>query len=100
LPRSEVFGLANQLRRSSVSISSNIAEGHGKGRTGDYLRHLSIARGSLMELQTQLMIAGRLSFFDATEVEERLTQSDEVGRMLSSLIKALRRASQHPGPGP
>ncbi len=58
-PPSERYDLVRQIRRSAVSIPSNIAEGHGRTHLGDYLRHLSIANGSLMELETQLLISNR-----------------------------------------
>jgi len=68
-PKEEAFGLASQMRRCSVSIPSNIAEGHGRNSTGDYLRFLQIATGSLCELQTQLVIANNLSFFSEKEFD-------------------------------
>jgi four helix bundle protein len=89
-PRSEEFGLRAQLRRSSVSVPSNIAEGHGRSTTGDFVRHVSIAHGSLMELETQVLIAGRLHYLEAAEVDDLLKRADEIGRMLTSLARRLR----------
>ena len=87
LPPYEIYGLAHQLRRSAVSVVSNIAEGHGRVHRGDYLHHLSIARGSLAELQTQLELALRLH---DRRIEGAQSLADEVGRMLSTLMKRLR----------
>ncbi len=90
-PREEKYGLVQQLKRAAVSVPSNVAEGHGRDHLGDYLHHLSVANGSLMELETQLMIAGRLGYV-SREVEERIVaQGAEVGRMLSGLARALRK---------
>jgi four helix bundle protein len=65
-PRQEEYGLSAQLRRAAVSVPSNIAEGHARASTGDYLRHLSIAHGSLAELETHLEIARRLGYLEQT----------------------------------
>jgi four helix bundle protein len=65
-PRDEVYGLTNQTRRAAVSIPSNIAEGQGRRTTGDFLRYLSIAYGSLCELETQLLIGQRLGYLNST----------------------------------
>jgi len=89
-PRSEEFGLRSQVRRSAVSVPSNIAEGNGRSTTGDYLRHVSIAHGSLMELETQVLIAGRLRYVDAAVVSEVMRRTDEIGRMLTALARRLR----------
>jgi len=89
-PPSEQFGLSNQMRRASVSIASNIAEGNGKSTKGEYVVFLGHARGSNCELQTQLVIARNLRFCEkeASEPAEKL--SAEVSRMINALIKKLR----------
>ena len=88
-PREEQFGLVSQMRRAAVSVASNIAEGHGRLHKPDYLRHLAIARGSLMELRTQLQIAVNLEYlpYEATELAWSLC--DKAGRFLNNLIRAL-----------
>jgi four helix bundle protein len=89
-PSSEQFGLTNQLRRASVSIASNIAEGYGRSTKGENVQFLGHARGSNCEVQTQLVIAGGLGF--GTD-ELRCTAEglcDEIGRMLVVMMKKLR----------
>jgi len=88
-PSDERFGLSAQLRRSSVSIASNIAEGAGYGMTKRYVHHLRIARGSEQELQTQLELAWRLGFAERKLVAPLLESASEVGRMLNGLISSL-----------
>jgi four helix bundle protein len=90
-PKEERYALVDQLRRAAVSLPSNIAEGHGRSRTGDYLRHLSIAVGSLMELETQVQIASRLGYVSAEHEKGLLESSTVLARMLAGLIRALRR---------
>ncbi len=85
-PKSETFGLANQLQRAAVSVPSNIAEGNALKQTKAYLRHLAIASGSLAEVETQLEIAERLGY--ATSHELR-SQANEIGRMLTVLRQRL-----------
>lgn len=88
-PREEQFGLTSQIRRAAVSVPSNIAEGHGRKGTKEYLRHLSIARGSLMEVLTQAEIARRLQY-SPTELHQTLNaKANVVGRLLNGLIRAL-----------
>ena len=87
-PKSEVYGLASQMRRAAVSVPSNIAEGHGLKQTQAYLRHLAIANGSLAELETQLEIANRLGYI-AKGSDQIMEQAHEVGRMLTGLRKSL-----------
>ncbi len=90
LPDDEKFGLVSQIRRAAVSVPSNIAEGYGRQHRGDYLRHLSVANGSLKEMETQLLIAGRLGFINRDQARPAWELSQEVGRMLSALSASLR----------
>jgi len=100
-PREERYALVDQLRRAAISVPSNIAEGHGRSRTGDYLRYLSVAVGSLHEVETQLQIATRLGYIAGDVEKELLDACDRVGRMLGALIRALRRRlSSRPSPTP
>jgi four helix bundle protein len=85
----ERFGLTSQARRAAVSIPSNIAEGHGRKLTGAYINHLSIAYGSLMELETQTQIAVRLNFVQEDNATALLKQMDEIGKMLTGLKNSL-----------
>ncbi len=89
-PRSEEYGLRAQMRRAAVSIPSNIAEGQGRSTTGEYVHHLAIAHGSLMELETQMQIAGRLGFLADADVGGLLESTAEIGRMLNALATRLR----------
>ncbi len=91
LPATERYDLARQIRRSAVSIPSNIAEGYGREHVGDYVRFLSIANGSLKELETQVLIANRLTFIATVRCEAVLRQAAELGRMLTVLQRKLRR---------
>jgi four helix bundle protein len=90
LPKSETYGLAGQIQRAAVSIPANIAEGHGREHLGDYLHHLSIANGSLMELETHILIGQRLNYFSTSDIECLLEACGELSRMLSGLTKKLR----------
>ncbi len=85
-PKEEVYGLTSQVRRSAVSVPSNMAEGYGRKSTQDYLRFLQIAMGSLYETQTQLEIAVNIEYLNRNKFEELFDLSREIERMLSSLI--------------
>ena len=88
-PREEVYGLTSQIRRSAVSIPSNIAEGQGRANRGEFKQFLSIARGSSCEVQTQLEIAKELGFGDSRLIEEAESLSSEVRKMLFGLMASL-----------
>lgn len=82
-PRHETYGLTSQMRRAAVSIAANIAEGHGRRHLGDYLRHLSVANGSLREFETHILIAGRMSYLTDKDRDAALHHASDVARMLS-----------------
>jgi four helix bundle protein len=89
-PSSEQFGLTNQLRRASVSVASNIAEGYGRPTKGENLQFLGHARGSNCEVQTQLIIAGGLGFGSDAKRRQAEGLCDEIGRMLVVMMRKLR----------
>jgi len=89
LPADEKYGLVSQIRRAAVSVPANIAEGYGRRRRGDYLQHLSIANGSLKELETHFLIAYRLGHLSQVDIHPVLELAAEVGKMLGSMIRRL-----------
>ena len=89
-PREETFGLTNQLRRAAVSIPSNIAEGQGRLTPGEFMHFLGIARGSALEVQTQLELGQRLGFGSSTELEAVRRDSVEVLKILNASIAGMR----------
>ena len=88
-PAHEKFGLTSQIRRASVSIAANIAEGHGRAYRKDFVRHLSIARGSLKEVETHLIIGQRLGYLESSELDLILATTQVLGRKLTTLRKRL-----------
>ncbi len=90
-PKEERYSLVNQLRRAAVSVPSNIAEGHGRSRTGDYLRHLSVAVGSLSEVETQVQISRRLEYIAEDDQSRLLDSCNAIAKMLGGLIRSLRK---------
>ena len=90
LPRHELFGLAAQMRRSAVSIPSNIAEGSGRRTTREFIAFLHIARGSLSELRTQLLLASEVAYVTGSEISVAENLTDEVGKLLNAVIRGLR----------
>jgi len=89
-PKEERYGLTNQARRAAVSVPANVAEGKGRSGSKEFLHHLSIAHGSLCEVETHLTIARRLSYLDDAALQALDRQSAEVGRLLQGLIRSLR----------
>jgi four helix bundle protein len=88
-PREEIYGLTAQTRRSAVSIPSNIAEGHSRASRKEFRHHVAFARGSLAEVETQLLIALRLNYIDEDTLRPVWHQMQSIGRMLNGLLKAL-----------
>jgi len=97
-PDSEKFGLTNQLRRASVSVASNIAEGYGRSTRGEYLQFLGHARGSIFEVETQIVIAKALEFGPKQTMLAAEELCNEVGKMLGAMMKTLRGKSPVPSP--
>ncbi|CAN5694407.1 MAG: four helix bundle protein [Gemmatimonadetes bacterium] len=88
-PRSELYGLTLQLRKSAGSVPANIAEGRGRRTTKEFIRFIDIAYGSLMELETHMELARRLDFCETSQADAIIRQSALVGRMLNSLRTSL-----------
>ena len=88
-PADERFGLSMQLRRAAVSIAANIAEGHARSSTGDYRHFVNIARGSVAEVETELVIAERLRYVRATDLVTVHDQTDHLSRQLTNLRRKL-----------
>src|SRR4029077_7317725 len=88
-PRAETYGLVSQLRRAAVSVPSNIAEGHARQSTGEFKQFLGHARGSLVEIETQILIAQRLGYIDSAKSGHLLDRTAEIGKILSGLLRAL-----------
>ncbi len=91
-PQDEKFGLTSQIRRSAVSIPSNIAEGQGRLKPGEFMQFLGMARGSNYEVQTQLQLARNLNMGDSKLIETAEGLSHEVGKMLHPLLESLSRS--------
>jgi four helix bundle protein len=94
-PDAERFGLVSQLRRAGVSVASNIAEGYGRGTTADYIRFLRAARGSLYEIDTQVLFAARLGYLKETDRDSLTERVNECGRILAALIRSLEAKQSH-----
>jgi four helix bundle protein len=93
-PKDELYGLTSQLRRAAVSVPSNIAEGQAHYSQREFHHFLSHARGSLVEVETQVMIARDLAYVPSTEADALLLQSGELGRVLNGLIASTKPAAR------
>ena len=89
-PKREIYGLAAQIRRATVSIPSNIAEGYGRGSRREYVQFLYIAQGSLKEMETQTILSEKLTFATPAQAKRVLDASEVVGKMLGGLIRSLK----------
>jgi four helix bundle protein len=90
-PKDELFGMTSQIRRSAVSIAANIAEGQGREHTKEFLHPLSVAIGSLKELETPLLLCHRVGLLEEANLQPIMTLSERVSQMLSRLRQALQR---------
>lgn len=97
LPEHERFGLISQLRRGGVSVASNIAEGYGRASTSDYLRFLRVARGSLFEIDTQLLFSKELGYLKQDDHATAQELCRECGRILAGLIRSIEDSPQSRG---
>lgn len=95
LPVDERYGLTSQLKRAATSIASNIAEGYGRRTRSDYLHFLSIARGSLMEVEAQLLVAQRLAYGRAEDRDAAIRIAKETERLLKALMRSLGDTRDH-----
>lgn len=94
-PKTETYGLATQLRRASVSIPSNIAEGQARLSTAEFKQSLGHARGSLMEVETCILLAQELGYLERDQCENLLAGTAEVGKILNGLLNSLSRVTNH-----
>jgi four helix bundle protein len=93
LPSSERFELSSQLRRAAVSVPSNVAEGYARGPSASYAQFLKIARGSLREIETQLLLASRLKLVGEAQTAPPLEQCDKVARLLHGLLRSVEKTT-------
>ena len=89
LPKDEVFGLQSQMKRAAISIPSNIAEGYVRNYTQNYIQFIKIARGSLLELETQIIITKELDFINEDKFDEIINLITEENKMLNAFIKSI-----------
>ena len=95
-PHEELYGLTGQARKAAISIPSNVAEGHGRAGLKEYAHHVSVAYGSLSELETQILIAQRLGYLPEAETRALRLRVSEVRRLLRGLLESLRARSSPP----
>lgn len=93
-PQEELFGMTSQIRRCASSIPANIAEGWGRQSTGDYIKFLRVAQGSLKELETHLVLCNRVGLMDTKQLQELDSHTTSIGKMLAALIRSLQQKAQ------
>lgn len=93
-PRDELYGMTSQIRRASVSIAANIAEGYGRDSTGNFVNFLKTAQGSLKELETHLLLCARIGVVAPGAADPLLLQCDELGRMLRAFIRSIQQSAE------
>jgi four helix bundle protein len=91
-PRQELYGLTGQIRRAALSVPSNIAEGAGRITNGEFLQAVGYARGSLLEIETQLIVATRLGHLASKDTDTLLERTTEVGKLINGLLRSLKRS--------
>jgi len=89
-PKEETFGLTSQIKRAAISVMSNIAEGSARGTTKEYLRFLSMAKGSLKEVEAQLIFAERRKFISESSLEKYMSETNSIGKMITKMQQSLR----------
>ncbi len=94
-PREETYGMTSQIRRAAVSVAANIAEGHGRESTASFIHFLRIGQGSLKELETHLILAGRVGLTSQEAVSSVLARCEAIGRQMRGLIRSLQRRVLH-----
>ena len=100
-PKNETYGLSSQLQRAAVSVPANIAEGRQRQHSKEFIQHLSIASGSLAELETHLQIATRLNYIKDNQLEDLLDATDKIGTMLNGLRNSVKKKiTPKPNPKP
>jgi four helix bundle protein len=97
-PREEIYGLTSQLRRAAVSVPSNIAEGHSRNSTGEFKQFLGHSKGSLSEMETQIVIAEKLSYISTEVTKTLLAKTSEISRMLNGLSAKLEHGTDKHAP--
>lgn len=95
-PKHELYGMAAQIRRASVSIACNIAEGQGRNSPGEFHHFLGMAKGSLLEVETQLIISRHLEYVSTVTARDLENDCEEVSRLLNGLMKAIRPRAKGP----
>ena len=98
-PKSELYGLTNQMRRAAVSVVANIEEGQGRGSCAQFRQFLNNAKGSLVELETHFFISRNLGYFSGAAAEEAFSAADEISRLLNGLLRSLNESEKSTAAG-